>query len=139
MIFIRIQWVGLVTGIYRILIRTCVCITTCIVFPISENQLKGWNAYQKQYFKSTIYNTSVYIEFKIGGVKGKMRGVLMMTIKLKNILSWGLRWLKEMLFFKQGLAAVCTTDDYAGHEKALSKKDTFEGGNFSKTILIWFW
>lgn len=98
MIFIRIQWVGLVTGIYRILTRTCVCITTCIVFPISENQLKGWNAYQKQYFKSTIYNTSVYIEFKIGGVKGKMRGVLMMTIKLKNILSWGLRWLKDMLF-----------------------------------------
>lgn len=39
-------------------------------------------------------------------------------------------------FLKQGLAAVCTTDDYAGHEKALSKKDTFEGGNFSKTILI---
>lgn len=29
----------------------------------------------------------MYIEFKIGGVKGKMRGVLMMTIKLKNILS----------------------------------------------------
>lgn len=89
--------------------------------------------------KYNIYDTSVYIEFKIGGVKGKMRGVLMMTIKLKNILSWGLRWLKEMLFFKQGLAAVCTTEDYTGHEKALTKKDTFEGGNFSKTILIWFW
>lgn len=42
-------------------------------------------------------------------------------------------------FFKQGLAAVCTTEDYTGHEKALTKKDTFEGGNFSKTILIWFW
>lgn len=39
-----------------------------------------------------------------------------------------------MLFFKQGLAAVCTTEDYTGHEKALTKKDTFEGGNFSKTI-----
>lgn len=39
-------------------------------------------------------------------------------------------------FLKQGLAAVCTTEDYTGHEKALTKKDTFEGGNFSKTILI---
>lgn len=43
---------------------------------------------------------------------------------------------RNAFFFKQGLAAVCTTEDYTGHEKALTKKDTFEGGNFSKTILI---
>lgn len=42
----------------------------------------------------------------------------------------------SFFFFKQGLAAVCTIEDYTGHEKALTKKDTFEGGNFSKTILI---
>ncbi|XP_078331271.1 uncharacterized protein LOC144625085 [Crassostrea virginica] len=29
-------------------------------------------------------------------------------------------------------AAVCTTADYAGHEKALTKKDTFDGGNFDR-------
>lgn len=43
---------------------------------------------------------------------------------------------RNAFVFKQGLAAVCTTEDYTGHEKALTKKDTFEGGNFSKTILI---
>lgn len=66
-----------------------------------------------------------------------MQGVLMMTIKLKKYFELRIKMIKRnAFFFKQGLAAVCTTEDYTGHEKALTKKDTFEGGNFSKTILI---
>lgn len=76
------------------------------------------------------------MEFKKGGVKVKMRGALIVIIKLK-IIELRFKIIKRNVFLlKQGLAAVCTTDDYAGHEKALTKKDTFEGGNFSKTILI---
>lgn len=34
------------------------------------------------------------------------------------------------------MVVVCIIDDYVGYEKVFIKKDIFEGGNFSKIILI---